>query len=623
MCGIAGIIEPRATGIELGRALDRMWPGIASRGPDGEGRLVRPGVGLLNTRLAVVDISGGDQPIWNADKTVGCVYNGEIFNFPALQRRLRGHGHRFRTNCDTEVLVHLYEELGPALVYKVHGMFSFAIYDARKKQVVLGRDRLGIKPLYLARVPGGLAFGSSIRSLLDLGVSSDPNVSALAEYLQFYKVGEPSTAYQAIRTLLPGHTMTIDATSADAQENRFFHVSDLPSFDGRLDVKDAEVAAKCAFREAIQTHLVADVEVGAFLSGGIDSSLVVAEAQRMACRPLRTFSIAFLGADGFNEAPWAEKVANHLGTKHETIEVGSAALDLLHESLDACHQPFAIASFLPMLSLSKAASSHLKVVLTGDGGDEVGLGYPWYRWMRRTGGDRFRRHPTLSAAFLEIERIASRFGATRTRRAAKFARGAVLGGPAASDAWRYDLTSDGARSLLSREFRHAAGQQLVASPTARSWSSEMNSVEALRGADLSVLLRDEMLTKVDRSTMAVGLEARVPLLDDAFVAAMIAIPTSRHMEHAGGKALLREWLRQATPGLDFDRRKRGFDVPIQQWLRGDLRSEVERLLLAPTRPGLIERDAARAVWSRAEAGAPGAGHTVYAMLLAELWLERQ
>lgn len=623
MCGIVGVVRPRATRPELGRTLDRMYSGIATRGPDGQGRLVRPGVGLLNTRLAIVDVVGGDQPIWNEDHTVGCVFNGEIYNFSYLRRRLEGLGHRFATCCDTEVLVHLYEEYGAGLVEAIHGMFSFAIYDLHRECVVIGRDRLGIKPLYVAPISGGLVFGSSIRSLLDAGVSSDPDVSALAEYLRFYKVGEPRTAYKAIRTLLPGHTMTVDAVTGLHSQEKFFQVAELSPFVEGQDIESLEAAAHDAFRAAVKTHLSADVEVGAFLSGGVDSSLVVAEAQEIAGLPLRTYSIAFLGAHGFNEAPWAERVASHLGTNHETFEVRSAALDLLHESLDACDQPFAIASFLPMLSLSRLASKQLKVVLTGDGGDEVGFGYPWYRWIDRTVTGRVSGRPTVPATLLGMERMATRLGANRIRRAAKFARGAALGGPGASDAWRYDLTGDGALSLLVPEFRHAAENGSLATPTERGWAAGMNQVDALRRADLSVLLRDEMLPKVDRSTMAAGVEARVPLLDDAFVAAMVAVPSGRHMAHPSGKSLLRKWLREALPGLDLDRPKHGFDVPIQHWLRTDLRPEVERLLLAPRRFGLIDAAAARVVWSRAEAGAPGAGHTVYAMLLAELWFERQ
>jgi asparagine synthase (glutamine-hydrolysing) len=582
--------------------------------------LVEPGVGLVNARLAVVDIPGGDQPIWNERRTVGCVFNGEIYNFSELRDLLSRRGHRLSTTCDTEVLVHLYEDVGASLVDDIHGMFSFAIYDALKEQVLIGRDRLGIKPLYLAHLSDGIAFASSIRSLLDLGVSKDPDISAIAEYLRFYKVGEPRTSYLAIRTLLPGNTMTVDVRSMQTRQNSFFSVGDLKV---AVDTTGAEAEARDALSAAVRSHLVADVEVGAFLSGGIDSSLVVAEAQKASTRPLRTFSIAFAGTGAFNEAPWAERVAHHLGTQHQTIEIESAPLELLHESLDACHQPFAIASVLPLLLLSKAASAHLKVVLTGDGGDEVGFGYPWYRWMDRTSRRFVRDHRNAALALEWAERLATRGASNRLRRAAKFARGFVLGGPDASDAWRYDVTCKGAIRLLSPEARPDTRADASQSPTARAWSSDFKPVDALRRADLSVLLRDEMLTKVDRATMAAGIEARVPLLDDSFVAAMVAVPTSQHLAHQGGKALQRKWLSETVPGLDFNRPKRGFDVPIQQWLRGDLRSEVDRLLLAPGRSRLIDRDAARAVWSRAEGGAPGAGHTVFAMLLAEIWWDRE
>jgi asparagine synthase (glutamine-hydrolysing) len=621
MCGIAGIIQPTANDQQIARDLDRMGPGIASRGPDGRGQLVGQGVGLLNTRLAVIDLEGGHQPIWNEDRTVGCVFNGEIYNYVELRHSLRRAGHSFATHSDTEVLAHLYEEHGRDLVRRLHGMYAFAIHDSRQRRVLVGRDRLGIKPLYVAPLPGGMAFASSIASLLALGLSSDPDPAALAEYFRFYKVPEPRTAYGAISTLLPGHLLDIDTRTGSARVERFYRVAKPDVAD--LDDADAEGRARHALRRAVASHVTAaDVEVGAFLSGGVDSSLVVAEAQQVARRPLRTFSVTFSGAEErYDESRFAEDVARRLGARHETVRVESPPAELVRRAISAANQPFSVASFLPLLVLSEHAARELKVVLTGDGGDEVGFGYPWYRWMSWT--TRPAPAPTrraVDALFRPVERrLSSQAQLRRLRRAAKFARGALVGGAAASDTWRYDLGAGEALRLLDSE--HRPSRQSHPSPSELVWRPELGKGEALRHADLEVLLRDEMLPKLDRAGMAHGLEGRVPLLDDEFTEAMLAVPMRLHMAHPHGKALLRRWAREAVPGADFERPKHGFDVPIDVWLRSSLRADVDRLLIDPRRKGLADRHAARAVWRRMEAGVPGAGHTVYALLMAELWFE--
>jgi asparagine synthase (glutamine-hydrolysing) len=633
MCGIAGIVRPKAGPDEIAAGLDRMLPGIASRGPDGTGRMVGAGVGLLNTRLAIIDLAGGDQPVWGEDRAVGCVFNGEIYNYLALRQALRQRGHVLTTEGDTEVLVHLYEDHGPDLVHHIHGMYAFAVYDSRRQQVLLGRDRFGQKPLYLAPAPGGgIAFASSIASLLALGVSRDPDPAGLAQYFRFYKVPEPRTAYRDISTLLPGHTLAIDVATADSRAQRFYRpggrdgarveeASGVEHGDGA----DAVARARSALEAAVATHVVAaDVEVGAFLSGGVDSSLVVAQAQRVAQRPLRTFSVTFAGEGAaYDESPYAEAVARQIGTRHQTIRVDAPPAALIRHALDAAHQPFAVASFLPLLLLSEHVSRELKVVLTGDGGDEIGFGYPWYRWMAwahgRPSGFASR---TADALLGPVERrLSGHAQLRRLRRAAKFARGAVQGGAAAADTWRYDLGGAEAAALLAPE--HRSGSSKEASPNEVAWRHDLPGVDALRQADLEVLLRDEMLPKLDRAGMAHGLEGRAPLLDDEFTDAMLAVPRRLHVGDGRGKVLLRRWAGEAVPGIDFDRPKHGFDVPIDRWLRSSLRSDVDRLLLDPARRGLVDRAAARSVWRRMEGGVPGAGHTIYALLMAELWFEAQ
>jgi asparagine synthase (glutamine-hydrolysing) len=627
MCGIAGIVRPRAERDRIAADLESMWPGIASRGPDGRGQLAQPGVGLLHSRLAIIDLATGDQPIWNERRTVACVFNGEIYNYRQLRTRLRQRGHRLATTSDTEVLVHLYEDHGDDLVEHVHGMFAFALWDAERRRVVVARDRLGIKPLYWAQLPeGGLAFASTLRSVVDVGVPPDPDFAALAEYFRFARIGEPRTAYSRIHALLPGFRMIVDADGAIQRHERFWH---LPTWSaprrGRSDSRisdDLEAGARRAFEGAVESHLVADVEVGAFLSGGIDSTLVVAQAQRLSRRPIRTFAVDFDGDPKFSEVAFAESVARSLGTNHTTLRVSAPAPELVRAALAAAHQPFAVASFLPLLLLCEQAAREVKVVLTGDGGDEVGFGYPWYGWSRRA--DRVPRSSVIAFGQMlrSLERTASVTDKANTlRRALKFLRGATLGGARGSDAWRYELTRDEALGLLAPEHRAAVGPEDALSPTELAWEPSLSDVEAMRRADLVVLLRDEMLPKLDRAGMAHGLEGRVPLLDDAFVDAMIDVPSEQHLAHPQGKALLRRWARELCPAVDVVRPKHGFDVPIRDWLTTSLYPDARRLLLERRRPGLVDPAAARALWTRMTRGVPGGAHAVYSVLMAELWFE--
>jgi asparagine synthase (glutamine-hydrolysing) len=615
MCGIATFVNGKASAVELDRTLDRMLPGIVSRGPDGTGRNVADGVALLHTRLAIIDLVTGDQPIWNEAGTVACIFNGEIYNYRELRDSLLERGHVFKTQSDTEVLVHLYEEHGGALVQHIHGMYAFVIHDRARRRVIAARDRLGIKPLYQARFNGGFALASSIGSLLAGGADRSPDPTAIAQYMRFHKVPEPRTAFGSISAFPPGHVATIDIDSAAVTMSRFYRARVAVTAESP---HDAEARARFAFEQAIATHMVADVEVAAFLSGGIDSSLVVAQAQRSANRPLRTFCISFPDHASHDEAAFARRVAASLGTRHETIEVRPAPTELVRAAISAAHQPFAVASMLPLLLLCEQASKNVKVVLTGDGGDEVGFGYPWYRWMHATQRIRLSRVPrALSTSLLGVERHAANL--RPLRRAAKFARGVLAGGAGASDAWRYDLSHEDSLALLAPELRAMVVD--APTPTESVWDTTQSEVEALRDADVRVLLRDEMLPKLDRAGMAHGLEGRVPLLDDDFVEAMLAIPWEQHVAGGVSKSILRRWARELAPGVEAERPKHGFDVPIGAWLADSLRDDVQRLLLKDGRPRLLDGLAVRTLWDRARKGVPGAAHDVFAALMLALWHE--
>lgn len=622
MCGIACVVRPRIGGRQIHWDLDRMRPGIAPRGPDGTGRFVEAGLGLLNTRLAVMDPSRGAQPMWNESGDIACVYNGELYGFRSTADRLKARGHRFSTTSDTELLVHLYEDHGAELVEHLSGMFAFAIYDRHAATLLLARDRLGMKPLYWASLPDGYAFASSISSLVALqGVSRDPDAVSIAHFYRYYKVPEPDTAFGSVKAIPPGHRVRVDLRTGALACERYHDWPPEPP-DRNID-GDCEAIARDSLRRAVASHVDADVEVGAFLSGGVDSSLVVSEAQRLIRRPLRTYSVSFPGHRGFDEARQAENVAQSLGSRHETVEVTGAPVELIRDALAAAQQPFAVASFIPLLSLSRRAAMDIKVVLTGDGGDEVGVGYRWYRLMRQ-----LRKLPHLSflsqgaPALHALERAVS--GSPRgaaVRRALKFARGAILDDPGTVDAWRYDLSATGARDLLAPGYREVARTHDRKSPNALAWRHDLPPVESFRQADLEVLLRDEMLPKVDRASMAAGLEARLPLLDDTFVASMRAVPIREHLAHPSGKTLLRRWATEQIPGFDPEQPKHGFDVPIHSWLRGGLNGELHRLLLDHGGPSLCDRAAARKVVRRMDAGVPGAAHTAFALVIGELWFE--
>jgi asparagine synthase (glutamine-hydrolysing) len=590
-----------------------MIPGIRSRGPDGTGMLAEHGVGLLHTRLAIIDLITGDQPLWNETRTVACILNGEIYNYRELTKELRSR-HSFATRSDTEVIVHLYEELGDDCLHELRGMYALAIWDAPRRRLLVARDRLGIKPLYTARLDSGFAFASSIESLLAGGASRDPDSAALTQFLQFQKVPEPRTAYREVATLPPAHYVSVDVGTGRVERRRFYRHVAPTSGDHR---EEAVCSARAAFERSVSTHLVADVEVAAFLSGGVDSSLVVAQAQRLSSRPLRTYCVSFRDAVGYDESDHAARVARAIGTCHETIDVSMAPADVMRTVLDAAQQPFAVASFVPLLLLCREAARHVKVVLTGDGGDEVDFGYPWYRWMvgasrlpggvRRARSSPWIRRLEMGAASRELDRM---------RRVLKFIRGALSTGAASSDAWRYELTGPDALALLRPEHRPPA---LPPSPYEEAWDRSLGDVAAMRKADLDVLLRDEMLPKLDRSGMAFGLEGRVPLLDDDFVEAMLAVPVSAHLPDRKGKAVLRAWAREMVPGIDLDRPKHGFDVPVRAWLLDGLREDVRRLVLDDRQQRLTDPVVARGLWHQVERGGAGAAHAFFAVLMAETW----
>jgi asparagine synthase (glutamine-hydrolysing) len=557
MCGIFGMCGDQAGGPESVGVLRAMGQALVHRGPDEGGIHTAPGVGLGMRRLSIIDLKTGHQPIANEDGSVWVVLNGEIYNYRELTADLLTRGHRFATASDTETLVHLYEEHGADCVRHLRGMFAFALWDARRHTLLLARDRLGIKPLYYAQTPRGFDFGSELKALITSPwVRRRVDPSALAAYLRFGYVPDPLSILEGVAKLPPGHALVVkDGRAGDAQ--RYWEpTSHFRGADEALDEIEAGARLWGLLEDAVRSHLVSDVPVGAFLSGGIDSSLVVGLMAREAGVPVKTFSVGFREA-GYNEAPYARRVAEWFGTEHHELIATPQDLGLLEEVLTACDEPFADSSAIPTYLVSRLARQHVKVVLSGDGGDELFAGYDRYvvdRRERRLGilgdlglgapirlvsdtlpegtrGKNFLRHLSLPRMQRYLDAI-SLFPALALR----------------------DLVEPGTAAASPPLFEDALRD-----------SHGLDALSRLQDLDLRTYLPGDILTKVDRMSMAHSLEARVPLLDHPLVEFACSLPAGLRMRGGQTKYLLRRILRGRVPDEVLTRPKQGFAVPLRFW----------------------------------------------------------
>ena len=565
MCGIAGFAGWPLGAEEAGRSVRAMCDAILHRGPDDSGYFVAPEVALGMRRLSIIDVAGGQQPIGNEDGSVQVVFNGEIYNHHEVRRDLVGRGHRFRTRSDTETIVHLYEEMGEAFVERLRGMFAIALWDVRAKRLVLARDRVGIKPLSYWVTPDGIAFCSELRSLLALDrFPRRLDDRGMAAFLSLGYVPDPLAAFAGVAKLPPGHVLTWSAERGVAVQRYWTPVvAETPVVD--------EASAVERLREllaaAVGSHLEAEVPLGAFLSGGLDSSTVVALMARGVAIEPHTFSIGFDDV-AFNEAPHARRVAEAIGTRHTELVVRPDADRWIEGIVGIFDEPFADSSALPTYVVSWLARQHVTVSLSGDGGDELFGGYTRYL-------DALRR-PTLPAWGRSVLRAVGRalphvapgrgrlLDRARSREAAyagtvSFPLAPVDGGMAAHRL----VPRDGEfGDLLADAF---------AAAHARDFVSQMTLV------DVATYLPGDILTKVDRVSMAVSLEARVPLLDHALVEFALALPAGLKIRDGVGKQVFRRAIRGLVPPAVLDHPKLGFAVPVGAWFRGPLRHRLDRL----------------------------------------------
>ncbi len=659
MCGIFGIVA--VPGVPVDREmLATMGGRLAHRGPDAMRVQVQGVAGLGATRLSIIDVEGGYQPVPNEDRTIWAVQNGELYNYRALRAGLLARGHAPANDGDTATLPHLYEEHGEGFPERLRGMFATAVWDAPRGRLVLARDRLGIKPLFWAETGDGLVFASEIKAILATGHRRELDRQALHDYLSLDYVPGPRTMFLGINKLPAGHTLTWDAgapvRSRRLTLRRYWDFPEQSSGESEslpTRKEDLQRLVRDHLEDAVEAAMVSDVPVGAFLSGGLDSSLVVALMSRLAGDRVRTFSVGFGGADSsYDELPWARRVAEYCRTRHhEAIAVPDTEtiVDKLTEAFD---EPFGDSSAVGAWIVAREAAQHTKVVLSGDGGDEVFGGYviyradrlaPFYRRLPRAVGGRLL--PFIAAGLPASDRKMSLDLMLR-----RFTGGAGLDPLAAHVAWRqiFDEASKAALYADQLDGRRAEGGAMgrALGPTGASGSRAGDplrpTLELFRELhdaypgddrlnrflvlDSRVSLVDDMLTKVDRTSMAHSLEVRVPLLDHRLVELMSRIP-SRHKVPPATlrlKAIMKDVAEEYLPHEVVHRKKAGFHVPIPRWLRDDLRPLVERQLghEIVARQGIFDPDAVGELVSAHMSGRVNASRRIWGLLMFGVWHER-
>jgi asparagine synthase (glutamine-hydrolysing) len=620
MCGITGRLNYDPNDRVDARVLTAMTDAVRHRGPDASGYFVDGAIGLGHRRLSIIDLSTGDQPLGNEDGRIQVVFNGEIYNFAELRETLQSRGHRFRTGSDTEVIVHAYEEWGDRSVDRFRGMFAFALWDGTSRRLLLARDRLGVKPLYYAELPGrALLFGSEIKSLLeDRDVPRDWSAEAIDEYLTLLYVPAPHTVYRAIRKLPPAHTLV--AENGRTTISRYWNLDFPGDGDARSEERYLDELDHL-LREAVKLRLVSDVPLGAFLSGGIDSSAVVAYMRATsASRPV-TIAVGFDERD-YDEVRHAEQVAHHLDCEFHALRASPDVADLLPKLAWHFDEPFADSSAVPTYYVSRAARHLVTVALSGDGGDELWAGYSRYR----VDSMEHRARATLGP----ISRVAGHLAdalplSVKGARSLRHLRVNPDQAYAVKHAYGH-FEPDAKRRLYSGDFHARVGG---ADPLAhfRALYASVRSSDPLDRSmyvDSQTYMIDDVLTKVDRMSMAVSLEAREPLLDHKLLEFAARVPSSLKLRDGRSKYLLRRLLSRWLPNTIVDRRKRGFDAPIGEWLRGPLATMTADLLFSARHRdrGLFRQEAVEQIWTEHQSGQVDHRHRLWQLLMLELWFRR-
>ncbi|HXG22097.1 MAG TPA: XrtA/PEP-CTERM system amidotransferase [Methylomirabilota bacterium] len=621
MCGLTGIFYPDLSTRVSERLLQRMTSVLVHRGPDEGATYIDGPVGLGHRRLNIIDLEGGKQPIFNEDKTKAIVFNGEIYNFQELRETLLEKGHRFETRSDTEVIVHAYEEYGERCVNHLRGMFAFAIWDRKKKQLFLARDRVGIKPLYYYWDGRKFLFASEMKAILqDPAIRREIDPCALDDYLTYLYIPAPKTIFQGMRKLLPGHTLTV--SEQGLQEREYWDLVFAP-----VENKDeAEYATGllAKLQEAVAMHLVSEVPLGAFLSGGIDSSAVVGLMARLVNQPVNTASIGFREA-GFDELPYARMVSERFHTRAYEKTVEAKAATILDDLVWHFDEPFADSSMVPTYYVSQVAREQVTVCLSGDGGDENFAGYRRYRFdvlenrIRALLPRTFRR-PLFGAVgwmYPKADWLPQIF------RAKTLLTNLSL---SPEEGYFHSLSwfNPQLKGLLYRDSLKKALNGYDAFSVMKTYfdrSQGWDPLSRIQYVDIKTYLVDDILTKVDRASMAHSLEVRVPLLDHEVMEYAASIPPGYKLHNGEGKYVLKKALRDLLPAEVITRRKMGFAIPLAQWFRDGLKASFEERVFARDAftSELFDPSPIRQWWAQHQRGARDYAYHLWALLVLECW----
>ena len=619
MCGIAGIVKLNPQEQVDDARLKRMRDVLRHRGPDGEGLWVQGPVGLGHRRLAIVDVAGGHQPMPNEDETIWIVFNGEIYNHSALRPRLLAQGHRYRTQSDTETIVHLYEEAGERCVEKLQGMFAFALWDQPRGRLLLARDRLGIKPLYYALTDEELLFASEIKAIL-AGLPAKPafNEEILPDFLATRFVASEETFFRGIRKLLPGRTLTW--SRGDGLSIRRYWALPPKAPDPGLGMREWANGLQAGLSRAVESHLMSDVPLGLFLSGGLDSSGLAALMARKVWDPIKTFSVGF-AERGANELEFGRLMARAIGAEHhEVVATAGEFWDALPRLIWHEDEPIAFPSSVPLYFVSRLARDHVKVVLTGEGADELFLGYNRYRvtaWNERLAWNYRALLPaTLQRGTRHLVHRLPRVG----RRYAERTFLALDPDPRELFYENFAVFPARYQRAILNGSMSAAARDPYAESLRCSWAAPNDTLDRMSRADIETYLV-ELLMKQDQMSMAASVESRVPYLDHELVEHALGIPSRFKLAGWTTKAVLRRALKDIVPPAILRRRKLGFPVPVGGWLRDAWWPVVEEFVRGPRAQGrgLFEVESIRRLTDEHRAGEAEHGDRLWLLVNLEIW----
>lgn len=616
MCGIFGVVYKEKSAEITERWARKVTASMTHRGPDEDGVYVDGNVALGHRRLSIIDLSGGRQPIFNEDGSIGIVFNGEIYNYKAIQQKLMSKGRRFKTKSDTEVILRSYEEWGADCVNRLQGMFAFAIYDRNKMTLFLSRDRLGIKPLYYFENDQALVFASEIKAIFKSGlVRPLLNDARLDFYFSLGYTPGPETLFNRILKLPPGHSLWFENGKTTIE--RYWSLDGIEKSDAPIEALQERLRA--LLLEAVEGHLMSEVPLGVFLSGGIDSSAIVACVHRLRRDPINTFSVGYKDAADLSELSYADLVAKKFGTRHhELILSPESFFDGIDSYLDHMEEPVVEAAGIALMALSKMAKEHATVLLCGEGADELFAGYPIY--PRTMTMERLRR----LSSFLPV-RALSCLSFLISEKAMKYFDWLAL--PLES---RYQsLSSDITPSMRAKIYRPEARRRFEGS-VERFFENYLaglrgnTPLEKMLRTDIQYWLPDDLLLKADKMTMAASIELRVPFLDHRLVEFAATLPDDYKLRGKQGKYILKKALEPFLPNEILYRPKRGFPVPISEWIQGNLYDPVSSALLDSKSfiLDIFERRYVERILNRHRAGKEDFGKRIFSLYLLERWRQK-